>query len=689
MTVALLLTVRARSESICSALFYSDEYSRYGSDSKEKNDWVQDQTGQVNARLKNSKNRSAVESALRRIYMKPDRIQTAKRGELTFEILSRGLDPQTPTIARVKAKSGPARTLLSSFDFKRNNSVAPFEISPSPSGKYVLVKLSTHGNLDIFTGALIETATGRRVAMIEDMGTGIPAWISDSTFYFRTKQPGSSTTQATIGNDGLSYAKEIQIRYQQSEDETLVFAVVKMKSGKNGTRIFSPQGVQRTVVGRAEDVFSSDGSNNSANGDTFVRTEGKNGFGQIFRVVKQEDMTKPETPMELVVPETNRFIESASVLNGRMIVNLVRGKSRTTEVRELITGVLFARIEAPDCCELNIKSFDLKNKDYIFTMQSPIRKKIEWKYNEEKQAWSVKDESGDWRPADPNKEMMSDRDGVEYVMDYHSYKSKDGVEIPVRMTRRKDTVLGGNAPVLLEGYGGFGVNSYFNPSYKAMLTEFLKHGGVQVAPALRGTKFFGQAWHDAGKKLNKQNVIDDFIGAAEWIIAQNISVPRRIAISGGSHGGLVVGAALVQRPDLFGLALPQFGPMDFARKPKLDLKTFQGQASEYGNMHGDPIALANAEALSPYFNLKPRNYPMTVGITGQKDSRVNPDHMYRFIAKLQDMQRGPAPILMYSLKNSGHWMRSMEHQDLIAFRANTIYWTTVFDYFGMQMSESN
>jgi prolyl oligopeptidase len=180
-------------------------------------------------------------------------------------------------------------------------------------------------------------------------------------------------------------------------------------------------------------------------------------------------------------------------------------------------------------------------------------------------------------------------------------------------------------------------------------------------------------------------VINDFIGAAELMIRTGWTSPRHVAISGASHGGLLVGASITQRPELFGLAFPQFGPHDFARKPTLDPVTTPYQVSEYGDLIHDPAAQALARKISPFDNAKPASYPYTVVITGRNDSRVNPTHSYLFAAKLKDNQTGPMPVYLFALKNAGHWASSEPLEDLIAWRENAVYWSLLFDYFNMAL----
>jgi len=229
-------------------------------------------------------------------------------------------------------------------------------------------------------------------------------------------------------------------------------------------------------------------------------------------------------------------------------------------------------------------------------------------------------------------------------------RSRDGTELPMFVTGRRDAPANGDAPVYLYGYGGFNVN--LTPAFSAGIIAWLELGGVFALPVLRGGGEYGEAWHEAGMLARKQNVFDDFFAAAEWLIAHRITRPGRLAIGGGSNGGLLVGAAMTQRPDLFGAALPAVGVMDMLRFHKFTIGW--AWVPEYGSAD-DPAQFPTLLAYSPLHNLRPgTRYPATLITTADHDDRVVPGHSFKFAAALQAAQAGPAPVLIRVETKAGH-----------------------------------
>jgi prolyl oligopeptidase len=230
------------------------------------------------------------------------------------------------------------------------------------------------------------------------------------------------------------------------------------------------------------------------------------------------------------------------------------------------------------------------------------------------------------------------------------FASKDGTKVPMFLTRMRNVEKNGELPVMLYGYGGFNIS--LSPAFNASRIAWLEAGGVYVQVNLRGGGEFGQAWHEAGMKEKKQNVFDDFMGAAEHLIREGWTKPSRLAISGGSNGGLLVAACLLQRPDLFGCALPAVGVMDMLRFHKFTI----GWAwqSEYGS----PDKAEDFRVLrgySPLHNVKSGvKYPATMVLTGDHDDRVYPAHSFKFAAELQQAQGGGAPVLLRVDLRAGH-----------------------------------
>ena len=228
--------------------------------------------------------------------------------------------------------------------------------------------------------------------------------------------------------------------------------------------------------------------------------------------------------------------------------------------------------------------------------------------------------------------------------------SKDGTRLPMFVTHRKGLKLDGNNPALLYGYGGFNIS--LTPTFSVGNLVWMEMGGVYAVPNLRGGGEYGEEWHQAGTKLRKQNVFDDFIASAEWLVRNGYTTPRKLAIQGGSNGGLLVGACMTQRPDLFGACLPAVGVMDMLRFHKFTI----GWAwrSDYGSSENADEFKALL-AYSPYHNLRAgTSYPPTLVTTADHDDRVVPAHSFKFAARLQEVQSGNAPVLIRIETKAGH-----------------------------------
>jgi prolyl oligopeptidase len=230
------------------------------------------------------------------------------------------------------------------------------------------------------------------------------------------------------------------------------------------------------------------------------------------------------------------------------------------------------------------------------------------------------------------------------------YKSKDGTRVPMFLVHKKGVQFNGQNPTLLYAYGGFNIS--LTPSFSVSTINWLEMGGVYAQPNLRGGGEYGEEWHQSGTKLRKQNVFDDFISAAEWLIEHKVTSREKLAISGGSNGGLLVGASITQRPDLFGAALPAVGVMDMLRFHKFTIGW--AWTSDYGSAD-------NAEEFkalyrySPLHNIKPgTHYPATLITTADHDDRVVPAHSFKFAATLQAAQAGDKPVLIRIETKAGH-----------------------------------
>jgi prolyl oligopeptidase len=248
----------------------------------------------------------------------------------------------------------------------------------------------------------------------------------------------------------------------------------------------------------------------------------------------------------------------------------------------------------------------------------------------------------DRRALEPFNAPQSPFDATQYETRPSFYTSKDGTRVPIFVTLRKGAKLDGSHPAMLFGYGGFNISVV--PNFSPAVAGWLELGGVYAVANLRGGGEYGSEWHKAGTKERKQNVFDDFIAAAEYLVREKYTTPSRLAIRGGSNGGLLVAASMIQRPDLFAVALPAVGVLDMLRYHQFSAGPFW--ATDYGSAD-DPKAMDYLLAYSPLHNLQPGTcYPATLITTADRDDRVVPSHSFKFAAALQKAQGCPRPTLI-------------------------------------------
>ena len=239
----------------------------------------------------------------------------------------------------------------------------------------------------------------------------------------------------------------------------------------------------------------------------------------------------------------------------------------------------------------------------------------------------------------------------DYISNQVFFESSDGTKIPMIITHKKGIKYDGKNPTILYGYGGFNIS--LNPSFSILNAFWMDQGGVYAVPNLRGGGEFGKEWHLAGTKLNKQNVFDDFISAAEYLFKQNITSNNFLAIRGGSNGGLLVGAVMTQRPDIAKVALPAVGVLDMLRYHKFTAGA--GWSYDYGTSDESEEMFKYLKSYSPLHNVKKDvNYPSTLVTTGDHDDRVVPAHSYKFASELQEKNKGLNPIFIRIETKAGH-----------------------------------
>ena len=338
-----------------------------------------------------------------------------------------------------------------------------------------------------------------------------------------------------------------------------------------------------------------------------------------------------------LIPEQENVLGGADVINRQLFLTYQKDASDHAYLYGL-DGQLRHEVRLPSVGSVGFTG-DEKEPECFYTFTSFTIPGTIYRYDMEK------DESTLY--SSPKVKFRLD----DYTSEQVFFQSKDGTRIPMFLTYKKGMKKNGKNPVYLYGYGGFNIS--LGPSFSATRIPFLENGGIYAQVTLRGGGEYGEEWHLAGTKMQKQNVFDDFIGAAEWLISEGYTSKEKLAIVGGSNGGLLVGACMTQRPDLFRVAIPEVGVMDMLRYHKFTIGW--NWASDYGTSEDSKEMFEYLKGYSPLHNLKPGTaYPATLVTTADHDDRVVPAHSFKFAATLQECHTGPNPVLIRIDTKAGH-----------------------------------
>ncbi|RME41931.1 MAG: S9 family peptidase [Planctomycetota bacterium] len=362
-----------------------------------------------------------------------------------------------------------------------------------------------------------------------------------------------------------------------------------------------------------------------------------------------------------VIPEAKETLRSVNVVGNRFVANYLKDAHSQVKIFTL-DGKLEREVDLPGLCTAYGFGGRRQDRETFYSVVTYTDPGTIYRYDMLTGKSTIfRRPKVDFTPED-------------FVTKQVFYASKDGTRVPMFISYKKGIRLDGGNPTLLYGYGGF--NIAITPRFSVAALVWMEMGGVYAVANLRGGGEYGKEWHQAGTKLHKQNVFDDFIAAAEWLIAHRYTRREKLAIEGRSNGGLLVGACMTQRPDLFGCCLPGVGVMDMLRFHKFTIGW--AWTSDYGSSE-NPEEFKALYAYSPYHNIKPGvSYPATLITTADHDDRVVPGHSFKFAARLQAAQAGPAPVLIRIQTKAGHGagkpttMRIAEAADVLAFTANAL-----------------
>ena len=523
----------------------------------------------------------------------------------------------------------------------------------SHNGRWMAYSISRSGSdweeffvIDLKTGKL----TNDHIEWAKFSGA---AWQGDGFYYSAYDRPteGKEFSNVNAGHkiyyhkmgtpqseDVLFYENPTQpMRFYDAsvnEDETLMYLYESGAGAGNNLFVRDLRKKDAQFIQMTSDMDYQYSPIYDEGGKIYIYTN----YGASKGRIMTADIDKPGIyDWDELVEEQNNVLGGVEVINRQLILTYAQDACDHAFVYGL-DGKLRHEVQLPTVGSVSFIG-DEKGEECFYTFSSFTVPGTIYRYD------MAKNESSLY--AQPNVKFRQ--------QDYESkqlfFKSKDGTRVPMFITYKKGMKLNGKNPVFLYGYGGF--NIALSPGFSAVRIPFLEQGGIYAQVNLRGGSEYGEIWHLQGTKMQKQNVFDDFISAAEYLIKEGYTSKEKLAIVGGSNGGLLVGACMTQRPDLFRVAIPQVGVMDMLRYHKFTIGW--NWASDYGTSDDSEEMFEYLRGYSPLHNLKPgTKYPATLVTTADHDDRVVPAHSFKFAATLQECHAGSAPVLIRIDTKAGH-----------------------------------
>ncbi|WP_262245770.1 prolyl oligopeptidase family serine peptidase [Parapedobacter soli] len=615
--------------------------------------WVAAQNEVTNAYLEQIPFRDAIYKRLEKLWDYEKFSAPFKEGEYTYFYKNDGLQNQS-VLYRQKGEDGNVEVFLDPNKFSEDGTTSLAGIAFSRDGSLVAYQLSEGGSdwrKVIVIRAEDKSIVGDTLVDIKFSGL---AWRGNEGFYYSSydKPEEGSALSGMTDQHKLFFHK---LNTSQHEDELIFggssiprryiggyltederFLVISAANTTSGGELYI-QDLSKpgSAIINVVDNFERNHSVIDNDGDKlFIYTNLDAPNGKVVTV--DAGNPKPENWIDLI-PETENVLNPGTG-GGKIFANYL--KDATSMVQQYDRdGTLERTIDLPGVGSAGGFSAKEDEKELYYSFTSYIYPPTIFKYD------IASGKSVLYKASEV------DFDPTKYESKQVFYTSKDGTEVPMIITHKKGVVLDGTNPTLLYGYGGFNIS--LTPSFSTSNIILLEQGGVYAVANLRGGGEYGQKWHDAGTKLQKQNVFDDFIAAAEYLIDEGYTSSDKLGIAGGSNGGLLVGAVMTQRPELFSVALPAVGVLDMLRYHKFTAGA--GWAYDYGTADDDAEMFNYLYTYSPYHALKAGTaYPATMVTTADHDDRVVPAHSFKFAARLQEYHVGANPVLIRIETKAGH-----------------------------------
>jgi len=628
--------------------------------STEVADWVRTQNEYTSRFLDTIPQRNAIKARITKLYDYEKFGAPFKDGGRYYFFRNSGLQNQSVLYVQETLAAEP-RVLLDPNTWSKDGTIALAGLSFSDDGRYVAYGVQD-GGTDWHIWRVMEIDTGKVLEEeLKWIKFNTPAWTADSAgfFYSRFPQPAEGADHQSLNLNAKVYYHRIG---QPQSTDVLVFArpdqpewgfscsvtedgrylVITIHVGTDDKyRVYvkdlrEPYGMPYPLV----DTFDHEFSLISTDGPIFffktdIDAPNKRVIAVDLREAAKAD--QPVPPFREIIPQQADVLDDVSLVGNQFLLQTLHDAS-TSINRYTMDGRHIGPIELPGIGTADGFGGRRTDTETFFSFASFTTPPSTYRFD------LITGESTLLRRA------KVDFDPDLYEVHQEFTTSSDGTRVPVFLAHKKGLKRDGSNPTLLYAYGGFNIS--LTPSFSTSRVQWMEMGGILAVANLRGGGEYGEEWHRAGTRERKQNVFNDFIAVAEWLIAEKYTSTKRLAIQGGSNGGLLVGAALTQRPDLFGACLPAVGVMDMLRFHKFTAGRYW--TDDYGSSD-DPEGFQYLRAYSPYHNIKECVcYPPTLVTTADTDDRVVPGHSFKFAARLQAAQSCDNPILIRIETRAGH-----------------------------------
>lgn len=621
--------------------------------SEETKNWVIAQNEVTNGYLSQIPNREKINQRLTEVWNYSKVGVPFKKGNLYFHYRNNGLQNQSVLYVQSSLED-EAKILLDPNTLSEDGTVALSGIAVSEDSKYLAYRIARSGSdwnelyiRDIATGEDLQD----HLKWLKFTGT---AWYKDGFFYSRYDAPekGGELSNSNeyhkvyyhkLGNpqedDELIYENKNYPRrmYGVSVTDDEKYLILSEMGASHGNGLyFKDLTKQKSEFQLITDEIELEHSIiDDVDGKLLLYT---NNGAPKYKLVAV-DVTKPgiENWSE-IIPEKENVLNGVKLAGGKIIASYMKDASSKVEIYKL-DGSFESELSLPGIGTAGSFSGKKDEKIAFYSFESFTNPAIAYKYD-----FTTGKSEIFYQP-----KINFNPD--DFVTEQKFYTSKDGTQVPMFIVYKKGLKLDGQNPCLLYGYGGFNVS--LTPYFTPRRLVWLENGGVYVVANLRGGGEYGEEWHKAGTKLNKQNVFDDCIAAAEYLIENKYTNSQKLALKGGSNGGLLVGAVINQRPDLFKVAIPEVGVMDMLRYHKFTIGW--AWAGDYGTSEDSEEMFAYLLGYSPIHNIKENiKYPAVLVTTADHDDRVVPAHSFKYIATLQEKYQGENPVLVRIESKAGH-----------------------------------